>query len=143
MECNLLPFCAELSLWTLELAREQQALLVVDDDIELALTWQALLQARDYRASTAANGVEALKLVMNGEVDAILCDLNMPELAGDLFYIEVGRALPQLLKHFIFVTANADNPLYETFLKSVRAPVLAKPVSFDRLLEQLKAVLAA
>ena len=117
-------------------------ILVVDDDIELALTWQALLQMRGYRASTAANGVEALKLVMSGGVDAIFCDLNMPELSGDLFYIAVSRAMPQLLRRFIFVTANADNPLYESFLKSVKAPVLAKPVSFDRLLEQLKTVLA-
>jgi DNA-binding response OmpR family regulator len=117
-------------------------ILVVDDDIELALTYQALLQIRGYEASTAANGAEALKLVMSGEVDAILCDLNMPELAGDLFYIEVSRARPELLGRFIFVTANTDNPLYETFLNCVRAPVLAKPVSFDRLLEQVKAVLA-
>jgi hypothetical protein len=63
------------------------------------------------------------------------------ELAGDLFYIAVGRVRPQLLKRFIFVTANADNPLYETFLKSVKVPVFAKPVSFDRLLESLKAVI--
>ena len=115
--------------------------LVVDDDIELALTYQALLQAHDYRASTAANGVQALKLVMTSDVEAILCDLNMPELAGDLFYIEVGRVRPQLLKRFIFVTANADNPLYETFLKSIKAPVLSKPVPFDRLLATLKAIL--
>ena len=118
-------------------------ILVVDDDIELALTWQALLQVHDYRASTAANGAQALKLVMNSDVDAILCDLSMPELAGDLFYIEVGRARPQLLRRFIFVTGNAENPLYETFLKSVKAPVLSKPISFDRLLEKLKAVLGA
>ena len=116
-------------------------ILVVDDDIELALTWQALLQVHDYRATTAANGVQALKLVLNSDVDAILCDLSMPELAGDLFYIEVGRARPQLLRRFIFVTANADNPLYQTFLRSVKAPVLSKPVSFDRLLETLKTVL--
>ena len=116
-------------------------ILVVDDDIELALTFQALLQAHDYRASTAENGAQALKLVMNSDVDAILCDLNMPELPGDLFYLEVGRVRPQLLKRFIFVTANADNPLYETFLKSVKAPVLAKPASIKCLLEKLNAVL--
>ena len=52
--------------------------LVVDDDIELALTYQELLQEHGYQASTAANGREALKLVMNSEVDAILCDLSMP-----------------------------------------------------------------
>jgi len=117
--------------------------LVVDDDIELAITYQALLQLRGYQVSTAGDGAQALKLVLNSDVDAILCDLSIPELAGDLFYIEVGRARPHLLKRFIFVTANADNPLYESFLKSVGAPVLAKPVSLDRLVVKLQAVFSA
>jgi CheY-like chemotaxis protein len=116
-------------------------ILVVDDDIELALTFQALLEVHDYQASTAANGLQALKLLRESDVDAVLCDLSMPELSGDLFYNEVGRLRPHLLKRFIFVTANADNPLYETFLRRIKAPVLAKPVSFDRLLEKLKAIL--
>jgi CheY-like chemotaxis protein len=126
---------------TLNRSAIRKHVLVVDDDIELTLTWQALLQVHDYRASTAANGVQALKLVMESDVDAILCDLNMPELSGDLFYIEVSRARPHLLKRFIFVTGNADDSLYETFLKGTKAPVLFKPVSFDRLLEKLQAVL--
>jgi CheY-like chemotaxis protein len=78
---------------------------------------------------------------MSCDVDAILCDLSMPELAGDLFYVAAGRVRSQLLKRFIFVTANADNPRYQTFLKTVKAPMFAKPVSFDRLLERLKAVI--
>jgi len=117
--------------------------LVVDDDIELALTYQELLQAHGYEVSTAVNGRDALKLVMNRNVDAILCDLNMPELTGDLFYREVGLARPHLLKRFIFLTANADNPLYETFLKGVSAPVLSKPTTMERLLEKLAMVLTA
>jgi CheY-like chemotaxis protein len=115
--------------------------LVVDDDIELALMFQSLLEVHDYQATTAANGVQALKQLRESEVDAILCDLSMPELSGDLFYDEVGRVRPHLLKRFIFITGNADNPLYETFLRRVKAPVLAKPVSLERLLEVLKAVL--
>jgi CheY-like chemotaxis protein len=117
--------------------------LVVDDDIQLALTLQALLQVHGYRVSTAADGVQALKLILHSDVDAVLCDLHMPELTGDLFYIEVGRARPHLLKRFIFITGNADDPLYETFLRSVKAPVLPKPVSIDRLLGKLKAVLGS
>jgi CheY-like chemotaxis protein len=117
--------------------------LVVDDDIQLALTYQALLQIHGYRVSTAADGVQALKLVQNSDVDAVLCDLNMPELTGDLFYLEASRARPHLLKRFIFVTGNANDPLYRTFLKDVKAPVLAKPVSLDRLLGELQAVFSA
>ena len=122
---------------------EGKHVLVVDDDIELALTYQELLQLNNYRVSTAANGAQALRLVANDAVDAILCDLSMPELAGDLFYMEVGRTQPQLLKRFIFVTANADNPLYEPFLRKVKVPVLCKPVSIDCLLEKLEAILGA
>jgi DNA-binding NtrC family response regulator len=126
---------------TLNSAANRNHILVVDEDIELALTFQALLQVHDYRASTAGNGVEALKMLKESDVDAVLCDLSMPELTGDLFYNKVGLVRPHLLKRFIFITANADNPLYETFLRRIKAPVLAKPVSFDRLLEKLKSVL--
>ena len=118
-------------------------ILVVDDDIEFAMMSQAMLSLRDYRVSTAGDGVEALKLVSKNDVDAILCDLSMPELAGDLFYMAVGRVRPELLKRFIFLTGNAENPIYEPFLKSVKAPVLRKPVSFDQLLEKLRVALGA
>ena len=57
-----------------------------------------------------ADGTQALKLVLNSDVDAILCDLQMPELTGDLFYIEVGRARPHLLKRFIFITGMPTIP---------------------------------
>jgi CheY-like chemotaxis protein len=142
VEWNLLPFLR----WLVSMEHQNSLahnkhVLLVDDDIELALMYQTLLQEHGYQVSTAANGQEALKLVLKGDADAILCDLSMPELAGDLFYLEVGRIRPQLLKRFIFVTAHADNPLYETFLNSVKAPVLAKPVSTDRLLEKLQAIL--
>lgn len=120
---------------------KSKQVLVVDDDIELALSYQAVLQSHGYQASTAANGALALHLVSKNKVDAILCDLNMPELAGDLFYLEVGRIQPALLKRFIFITGHADNPLYEPFLKKVKAPVLSKPVSIASLLETLESVL--
>jgi CheY-like chemotaxis protein len=122
-------------------AGNNKHVLVVDDDIELALTYQASLQLHGYRVSTAADGVEALQLVLKSDVDAILCDLSMPELSGDLLYAEISRARPYLLKRFIFVTGNANDPLYESFLQKVKAPVLAKPVSIDYLLGKLKSVL--
>jgi len=115
--------------------------LVVDDDIELLLVCQGLLEAHDYEACLAQNGSQALRVMTNREVDAILCDLQMPELSGDLFYRAVGRAWPQLQKRFIFVTGNAENPAYEAFLKTTQATVLSKPFPIDRLLEKLESVL--
>ena len=144
MERNLLAFCR----WTIDMEAlngndNSKHVLVVDDDIQLTIMFEALLQFHGYRVSTASDGAQALKVVMNSDVDAVLCDLNMPELTGDLFYREAGRVRPHLQKRFIFVTGNANDPLYETFLKGVKAPVLAKPVSLDRLLGQLQAVFSA
>jgi len=117
--------------------------LVVDDDIGLLMTCQELLQAHDYQTSLAQNGAQALEVMKHRKVDAILCDLDMPELSGDLLYMAVGRAWPQLLKSFIFVTGNAENPTYEEFLKRVKATVLPKPFFIGRLLEKLQAVLGS
>ena len=138
MECHLLPLLFRI----MAMEQRNKHVLVVDDDIELALTCQEVLQAHGYQASTAADGREALKLILHSHVDAILCDLNMPGLAGDLLYREVGQARPELLKRFIFLTANTDNPLYEAFLKSVAVPVISKPTSMECVLDKLAALLA-
>jgi two-component system cell cycle sensor histidine kinase/response regulator CckA len=145
-ECNFLSCPAEIkrigitAMETPNTAGQRKRVLLVDDDIELLLLFETLLQANDYQTHTAANGAQALKVLRNIEVDAILCDLDMPELSGDLFYLEVGRAWPGLLKRFMFVTGNAENPLYEEFLKRTQPTVLEKPISIVRLLEELEAV---
>jgi len=120
---------------------QAKRVLVVDDDIELLLLCQGLLEANDYEACLAQNGAQALNVIQNREVDAILCDLCMPELSGDLLYKAVGRDRPQLLKRFIFLTGNAENPTYENFLKRTKAVVLSKPLPINRLLEKLESVL--
>lgn len=117
-------------------------ILVVDDDIELLMICQGLLEANDYEACLAQNGAQALNLIKNRKVDAILCDLCMPGLPGDVLYWEVGRARPRLLKRFIFVTGNAENPTYEDFLKRTKASVLSKPLPINRLLKKLDSVLS-
>jgi CheY-like chemotaxis protein len=127
----------------MELGNQNKHVLLVDDDLVLALTYQELLEANGFEVSTAGNGKEALKVLAGAKVDAIICDLSMPELSGDVFYREVGIAHPELRKRFVFLTANADNPLYENFLKSISAPVVAKPATIEHVLEKLRPVLAA
>ena len=115
-------------------------LLVVDDNLELAQTYRELFEAHGFQVSVAHNGVQALKFVMEHEVDAILCDLSMPQLAGDMFHFTVQRVQPQLSRRFVFVTGNAENPKYEAFFKKVNCPVLYKPVSVAKLLETLNSL---
>jgi CheY-like chemotaxis protein len=120
----------------------QRHVLVVDDNAELAETYRELLEAFDYRVTTAGNGERALKFIMENEVDAVLCDLSMPQLEGDEFYEVARRARPEVGRRFIFMTGHMNNPKYDPFLKSGNIRVLYKPVSVDKLLQELAAILA-
>ena len=121
----------------------KKRILVVDDDVELALIYQRLLESCHYEASTASDGALALKLIISQDVDAVLCDLRMQELDGDLFYAAVERVKPHLCRRFIFITGEAEDPKYHAFLSHVKSPVLHKPVAPAKLLEELRRLLEA
>lgn len=121
----------------------KKCVLIVDDDLELASIYEHLLETFNYEVSTAANGVAALKLLLSRDMDAIICDLRMPELEGDLFYSTLERMKPHLCRRFIFLTGAADDPKYHSFLKQVKSLVLHKPVHPERLLMELQRLPAA
>jgi CheY-like chemotaxis protein len=118
----------------------QKHVLVVDDNVELAQTFRELLQLHGYQVSLAHEGVQALRMITQMDVDAILCDLNMPQLEGDMFHNAAAHVRPELTERFIFVTGHSGNPKYEPFLKRVNARVLQKPVKIDALLAALEAL---
>lgn len=113
--------------------RKVHNVMVVDDDVELAMIYKELLGSQGYSVVVAPDGVEALKEIMRQDVDAIICDMMMPNMAGDMFYLAVERVKPQLCNRFIFVTAYEGNPKIEAFLKKVNGVVLYKPVTLGKL----------
>lgn len=115
-----------------------QRILVVDDDVVLSMIYKDLLGSQGFIAFTAPNGVAALKILMKEDIDAIICDLMMPHMAGDMFYLATERVKPQLCKRFIFVTAYEGHPKYEAFFKKVNAVVLYKPVTIGKITGTLR-----
>lgn len=112
-------------------------ILIVDDDVDLCSMYKELLETQGYSVTTAPNGVEALRQIMKDEIDAIICDLMMPHMAGDMFFLAVERVKPHLCKRFIFVTAYEGNPKFEAFFRKNNAIVLYKPVTLGRLMGTL------
>lgn len=109
-------------------------LLLVDDDIVFLALLKSMLEASGYSVTAVNNGVEALKVIMHTEVESVICDLMMPRMAGDMFYMAVERLKPQLATRFIFATGNEDNPKFSAFLKRVKPVVLSKPMTLGKLL---------
>jgi DNA-binding NtrC family response regulator len=112
---------------------------LLDDDLEVLDTYAEILMANDCTVSKFTNGVDALKLIMQGEVnvDVIFCDLMMPTMAGDMFYKAVQRVKPHLCPRFVFITGYEGHPRFEEFIKREKPVVLYKPVTPGKLIGTL------
>jgi CheY-like chemotaxis protein len=133
------PVSSEFASSPLEL--EIKNILLVDDDVELATTLKLLLESRNYVVTTVGNGVEALREVMAFDFDVIICDMLMPHMPGDMFYLAVQKTKPELCRRFLFVTGHGDNPKVEAFLKQIDGTVIFKPVLTDELVRMISYVL--
>jgi CheY-like chemotaxis protein len=113
-------------------------ILIVDDNAELANSYKELLEAGDYSVTIAADGIKALTHVLNHYVDAVICDLKMPQMEGDKFHATVEREKPELLRRFIFITGESSDKKFKPFLRKVESPIFTKPVAFEKLFTTLE-----
>src|SRR3954463_8454263 len=118
-----------------------KAILVVDDDKQLASALQWILADENFLVDIAFDGEEALVKVKAHEYDAIICDLMMPKLRGDEFYLRAREMRPALLDHFIFITGFAADPKVNTFLLEHDVKYLVKPFAVDGLINCVKQLL--
>ena len=59
-----------------------QLVLVVDDEIEIQTAMKELLEYLGYKSEFASNGTEGLEKYKSVNPDAVLMDINMPEMDG-------------------------------------------------------------
>ncbi len=119
-----------------------KAILVVDDDQQLASALQWILADENFLVDLAFDGEEALLKVKAHEYDAIICDLMMPRLRGDQFYMKTKELRPHMADHFIFITGFAADPKLNSFLLENDVKYLVKPFAVDGLINCVKELLA-
>jgi DNA-binding response OmpR family regulator len=118
-----------------------KAILVVDDDQQLASALQWILRDENYLVDVAFDGEEALLKVKVHEYDAVICDLMMPRLRGDQFYVQTKELRPQLEDRFIFITGYAAESEMKNFLSENHLTHLAKPFPIKELIGRVKQLL--
>lgn len=114
-------------------------ILVVDDEDELREIFCHVL-AREGEVAQACNGREALDLTASRHYDAIVTDINMPELTGVDFARAALAADPELAGRFIFVTGGMDEEAF-AFSQEHQVPLLRKPFSLTDLRGAIRAIL--
>ena len=108
-------------------------ILVIDDERAVRDLISDALNIEGHDVMTAENGKEGLDLIGQYRFDLVFCDLRMPEMDGQVFYEEVQRDHPQVLKRIVFVTAQANSSDYGAFLRETGIPVIEKPFTLSQL----------
>src|SRR4051812_49687993 len=111
-----------------------KAVLVVDDDKQLASALQWILADENFLVDVAFDGEEALLKVKVHEYDVIICDLLMPRLRGDEFYFQTTELRPELGERFIFITGFAADSENKRFLSEQGQKHLVKPFPINELI---------
>lgn len=120
---------------------EIKSILLLDDDTDLADALKELLESHNFVVTTANDGVGGLREVMETDFDVIICDMLMPGMPGDMFYLAAKTVKPAMADRFLFITGHRGNPKVDDFLKSIDALVIFKPVLTDELVRMISLVL--
>jgi DNA-binding response OmpR family regulator len=120
---------------------EFKAVLLVDDDRQLAVALQWILADQNFLVDVAHDGEEAMLKVKANEYDAVICDVMMPKLRGDEFYTQAVETRPGLADRFIFITGFAADPQINLFLTKTGAKYLLKPFPVQTLIDCVKQLL--
>lgn len=122
---------------------EPTHILVVEDDVPIAMMVASILADDGFKVDRADNGRLALEMIGAQNYGLILTDLRMPEFDGVALYRELERRKPDLLRRLIVITGTSGHPEYEAFLEETRVPYLEKPFSLHVLLALVRQVLSA
>jgi CheY-like chemotaxis protein len=115
----------------------RRRLLCVDDDSAFRQFYKNLLGSYGYEVTVAANGRQALKLFLSRKVDAVLTDLEMPEMTGTELAARLKRLRPELPVLLI----SGSKAVHGTPPAAVDATV-AKGTSTSKLVDQIETLLA-
>src|SRR5438477_3100372 len=118
------------------------AILVLEDDDQLAALLKDVLESCSYQVTTVQNGVQGLRCIMAEEFDLVLCDMVMPTFPGDKFYIAVERIKPALCRRFLFMTGHSVKLEYDFFIRNIGGSMLWKPFEPRELLAAIRVVLS-
>jgi len=115
--------------------------LIVDDEELVRNYVRRALASRGWEITEAADGAAALKIVVGGCFDAVICDLKMPDMRGEEVIRKVRELCPGL--KIIAITGSVSN------IKTPLAPgvevegFLIKPFGIDEIRELLGRVTGA
>lgn len=114
-------------------------ILVIEDETPLRERMVRMLNYAGFTAEGAADGEKGLEIALRQPPDAILCDILMPEMDGNMV-MPILRANPATQKiPLIMITALSDRETYRRFMELGADDFLVKPFASEELFGAIRA----
>jgi two-component system alkaline phosphatase synthesis response regulator PhoP len=115
-------------------------ILVIDDEVELVGTLQAVLGQRGYTVLTALDGNEGLVLFQRERPDLVITDLNMPTIDGwrvcqRIKNNPVGAEIPVIMLSALVESTQNPNEM------EIGDSYISKPFKMTELLSEVRRLL--
>ncbi|HEY7408274.1 MAG TPA: response regulator, partial [Gemmatimonadaceae bacterium] len=114
-----------------------RTMLIVDDEPALRAALSLYLEREGHTVDAVASGREALEHARSRRYDAILLDLRMPDMSGDLLFEELQASDPEHAARVVFATGDADSQTARSFLDQSGRPWIVKPFALEDVAELL------
>lgn len=112
---------------------EKRRILLLEEDVTIS----GMLQGAGFSLSVTGSGLDALKEIMAADFTAILCDMSIPGMSGNVLYRAVERARPHLCQRFICMTERPTESAASGLLTPINGHILFKPVDLEELMDVL------
>lgn len=110
--------------------------LVVDDEPNICLALKIALVRGGYDVVVAHSGEEAQHRVMTEHFDALIADLRMKDMRGDVMYYVALGAQPHLRHSTLFLTGDISEAA-QRLIDATQCPIMQKPFDLGEILGQI------
>jgi len=124
-----------------QIESERLKVLIADDEVEFASTIVSRLNLRNFTASMANSGKQALEAIKDAPPDVLLLDLKMPDLNGLEVLATLKKTSPNLA--VIILTGHGSLEAGEMGKELGACDYIMKPVDLGVLIEKIEAAFKA
>lgn len=118
---------------------KRKHILLVEDDESILFGLQDILEGEGYQISTAANGIDGLKLAVEKPIDLLVLDIMLPGMNG----IEICKKIKKekRMLPIVMLTAKSSEMDKISGLDYGADDYITKPFSLSELLARIRAIL--
>jgi len=121
-------------------ASSQHCVLLVEDDRSVRRYLEVTLQRSGYKVIVAGDGLEAMKLALASEIDAVVTDAIMPHLSGQQL-ARFLRGNPKLAGVPVILLTGQENKAASAAPDDLIDAFLYKPINTQQLINCLETLL--